>query len=257
MELIQDEVRMTWTQINEIRTTLNDQAETLTTMNEVIQAINTRIGEFRMANHHKEIHHSPSIISLQEPEYEIPRPAREPAPWSRSPSIRAERPYSPARNPRSPSPDYEGRRRSPPREIRDEIPKGAKAKKPEPFSGKRGQEAETFMMKMEIYFNNYGNAFTDRRKISTTLTNMAEGKASRWAKPFLRRHLASDPHEFLQSWVRFRQAFLTTFSHPIKRERAIQDINKLVQKGSAQSYTAQFRTLAEEHKCDEHALIDK
>lgn len=60
MELIQDEVRMPQTQINEIRTTLNNQAETLTTMNEVIQAINTRIGEFGMANHHEEIHHSPS-----------------------------------------------------------------------------------------------------------------------------------------------------------------------------------------------------
>lgn len=62
------------------------------------------------------------------------------------------------------------------REIRDKIPEGAKAKKPEPFSGKH-QKAETFMMKMEIYFNDYGNTFTDRRKISTTLTNMAEGEA--------------------------------------------------------------------------------
>lgn len=112
-------------------------------------------------------------------------------------------------------------------------------------------------MKMEIYFNDYGNAFTDGRKISTTLTNMAEGEASRWAKPFLRRHLANEPHEFLQSWVHFRQAFLTTFSDPIKKERAIQDINKLVQKGLAQLYTAQFRTLAEELEWDEHALIDK
>ncbi|QRW07618.1 Retrotransposon-derived protein PEG10 [Ceratobasidium sp. AG-Ba] len=42
--------------------------------------------------------------------------------------------------------------------TKDEIPKGARAKKPEAFNGKRGQEAEIFLMKMEIYFNDYGTA---------------------------------------------------------------------------------------------------
>jgi hypothetical protein len=35
------------------------------------------------------------------------------------------------------------------------IPKEVRVKEPDPFSGKKGREAENFMMRMEVYFNDY------------------------------------------------------------------------------------------------------
>ncbi|QRV93682.1 Retrotransposon gag protein [Ceratobasidium sp. AG-Ba] len=138
----------------------------------------------------------------------------------------------------------------------EDIPKGARAKKPEAFSGKRGQEAEIFLMKMEIYFNDYGTAFNDSRKMATFLTNMGEGEASKWAKPLMRKILDQEPHEYLTNWISLKNAFLLAFSDPMKKERAIQNIHKLQQNGSAQSYVSAFRTLMQELDWDEHAFID-
>ncbi|QRV88421.1 Retrotransposon gag protein [Ceratobasidium sp. AG-Ba] len=140
--------------------------------------------------------------------------------------------------------------------VPDDIPKGARAEKPEAFSGKRGQEAEIFLMKMEIYFNDYGTAFNDSRKMATFLTNMGEGEASKWAKPLLRKILDKEQHEYLTDWISLKNAFLLAFSDPMKKERAIQNIHKLQQNGSAQSYVTAFRTLMQELDWDEHAFID-
>ncbi|QRW03990.1 Retrotransposon-derived protein PEG10 [Ceratobasidium sp. AG-Ba] len=118
--------------------------------------------------------------------------------------------------------------------TKDEIPKGARAKKPEAFNGKRGQEAEIFLMKMEIYFNDY----------------------AKWAKPLLRKILDKEPHEYLANWNALKNAFLLAFSDPMKKERAIQNIHKLQQTGSAQHYVTAFRTLMQELDWDEHAFID-
>ncbi|QRV92650.1 Retrotransposon gag protein [Ceratobasidium sp. AG-Ba] len=138
----------------------------------------------------------------------------------------------------------------------EDIPKGARAKKPDAFSGKRGQEAEIFLMKMEIYFNDYGTAFNDSRKMATFLTNMGEGEASKWAKPLMRKILDQEQHEYLANWISLKNAFLLAFSDPMKKERAIQNIHKLQQNGSAQSYVTAFRTLMQELDWDEHAFID-
>ncbi|QRW01546.1 Retrotransposon gag protein [Ceratobasidium sp. AG-Ba] len=119
--------------------------------------------------------------------------------------------------------------------TKEEIPKGAGAKKPEAFNGKRGQEAEIFLMKMEIYFNDY---------------------AAKWAKPLLRKILDEEPHEYLANWNALKNAFLLAFSDPMKKERAIQNIHKLQQTGSAQHYVTAFRTLMQELDWDEHAFID-
>ncbi|QRV83805.1 Retrotransposon gag protein [Ceratobasidium sp. AG-Ba] len=140
--------------------------------------------------------------------------------------------------------------------TKDEIPKGARAKKPEAFNGKRGQEAEIFLMKMEIYFNDYGTAFDNNRKMATFLTNMGEGEAAKWAKPLLRKILDEEPHEYLANWNALKNAFLLAFSDPMKKERAIQNIHKLQQTGSAQHYVTAFRTLMQELDWDEHAFID-
>ncbi|QRV84965.1 Retrotransposon gag protein [Ceratobasidium sp. AG-Ba] len=120
--------------------------------------------------------------------------------------------------------------------TKDEIPKGARAKKPEAFNGKRGQEAEIFLMKMEIYFKDY--------------------EAAKWAKPLLRKILDEEPHEYLANWNALKNAFLLAFSDPMKKERAIQNIHKLQQTGSAQHYVTAFRTLMQELDWDEHAFID-
>ncbi|QRV81654.1 Transposon Tf2-1 polyprotein [Ceratobasidium sp. AG-Ba] len=111
-------------------------------------------------------------------------------------------------------------------------------------------------MKMEIYFNDYGTAFDNNRKMATFLTNMGEGEAAKWAKPLLRRILDEEPHEYLANWNALKNAFLLAFSDPMKKERVIQNIHKLQQTGSAQHYVTAFRTLMQELDWDEHAFID-
>ncbi|QRV73515.1 Retrotransposon-derived protein PEG10 [Ceratobasidium sp. AG-Ba] len=140
--------------------------------------------------------------------------------------------------------------------TKDKIPKGARAKKPEAFNGKRGQEAEIFLMKMEIYFNDYGTAFDNNWKMATFLTNMGEGEAAKWAKPLLRNILDKEPHEYLANWKALKNAFLLAFSDPMQKERAIQNIHKLQQTGSAQHYVTTFRTLMQELDWNKHAFID-
>lgn len=102
-------------------------------------------------------------------------------------------------------------------ERRIEIPKDARMKRPDAFSGKRGQEAETFLSKMNMYFNDWVDtgAFTDHRKISTTLANLKEGDASRWAKPLINKINNQEPHEHLRNWASFQQAFLSHFGDPV------------------------------------------
>ena len=111
-------------------------------------------------------------------------------------------------------------------------------------------------MKMEIYFNDYPKAFDHARKITATLTNMAEGEASKWAKPLLRKALDQEDHSALRSWVEFKKYFLVAFGDPIKKDRAIREMGKLTQTGSAQHYASQFRLLMEELNWDEQALIN-
>ncbi|KAG8783508.1 hypothetical protein FRC12_019641 [Ceratobasidium sp. 428] len=146
---------------------------------------------------------------------------------------------------------------SPVRHRREEVPKGARAKKPNAFNRKRGQEAELFLMKMEVYFQEYPTAFNDHRRIQAFLTNMGKGEAAKWAKPLLSKPVTGEPHAIIRNWNTLRDAFLLSFSDPLKKERTIRDIGKLEQTGSTQHYVTQFRTLAPELGWDDRALIDQ
>jgi hypothetical protein len=90
--------------------------------------------------------------------------------------------------PESGEPDTtRGEGRIPPPPPTVNIPKEVRVKKPEPFSGKKGREAENFIMRMEVYFNDYEpGTFSDNRKITTTLINMSPGESMNWSDPILR-----------------------------------------------------------------------
>lgn len=148
--------------------------------------------------------------------------------------------------------------RNPSREPeRERIPKEARTKIPEPFEGKQNKAAEIFMMKMESYFADY-EAFTDdRRKMKTFLNNMKKGDAENWAQPLFRLFTAGSQLGELRSWETLKEAFLEFFNDPTKEQKAVDDIHKLEQKGSAQKYTNEFRLLAQDLGWDEKALIDR
>ena len=94
---------------------------------------------------------------------------------------------------------------------------------------------------MELYFGDYEEGtFDDNRKITATLANIAEGDGSKWAEPILRKLSQQEPHILAESWRGFKEAFLINFADPIKKEKAIRSLNKLVQTGSTQAYTTQF-----------------
>ncbi|KAG9120066.1 hypothetical protein FRC07_004598 [Ceratobasidium sp. 392] len=111
------------------------------------------------------------------------------------------------------------------------IPKEARTKKPKPFSGKRGTEAEGFLTRMDIYFGDYDKGtFNDNQKISATLMNMASGDAAKWAQSLLQKMAAKETQEFFRSWESFKAAFLRNFADPVKKEKVIPDQEKECQK---------------------------
>ncbi|KAG9125013.1 hypothetical protein FRC07_009315, partial [Ceratobasidium sp. 392] len=138
------------------------------------------------------------------------------------------------------------------------IPKVARAKKPEPFSGKRGREAEGFLTRMNIYFGDYEEGtFNDNQRITSTLMNMADGDAAKWAQPLLQKIAARETHEFFRSWESFQAAFLRNFADPVKKEKAIRALENLMQTRSAQEYATQFCILVQEVDWNQNALIDR
>jgi hypothetical protein len=86
---------------------------------------------------------------------------------------------------------------------------------------------------------------------------MKDGDATRWAQPLLQRIISGKEHPALQSWQSFKEAFLLAFGDPIKKERAVRDIQRLVQTKSAQEYASAFRILMDNVDWDEKALIDR
>ncbi|KDN41853.1 hypothetical protein RSAG8_07224, partial [Rhizoctonia solani AG-8 WAC10335] len=141
--------------------------------------------------------------------------------------------------------------------TKDSAPKEARAKRPEPYKGQRGTEADIFLLKMETFFKEYKDHYNDDKKISSVLNNLGEGEPNRWARPLLKRQLADEEHPYLASWEAFKRAFLLSFGDPLKTERAKREIATLRQIGSVQRYNSSFRTLSEELEWDKRALIDK
>ena len=226
------------TQITSIEKQLKSQSTTLDIMNEILQAIEHEVSNPKEpSSSDDELPEDPlKGISKAKQSFMRPRtstqeiPRRQPTPFT-------------TRNEQTLSEPH--------------IPSKARAKKPEPFSGKRGLDADIFLMKMELYFDDYADAFDDNRKISTTLSNMGEGDGSKWAQPLLRKWLDKELHTYFLSWKNFKAGFTTAFSDPVKKERAIREINTLKQTTSAQQYATQFRLLKDEIGWDEMALIDK
>ncbi|KAG8731027.1 hypothetical protein FRC10_002104 [Ceratobasidium sp. 414] len=138
------------------------------------------------------------------------------------------------------------------------IPKEARTKKLEPFSGKKGKEGEAFLIRMEVHFQDYEDGtFNNNWKIRATLMNMSVGDTMNWAQLLLQLSAAQESHKFLESWVSFKKGFLTYFSDPTKKEKAVRELSKLTQTASAQNYTVTFRTLAQEVDWNEQALKDR
>ncbi|KAG9078310.1 hypothetical protein FS749_009709 [Ceratobasidium sp. UAMH 11750] len=110
------------------------------------------------------------------------------------------------------------------------IPKEARTKKPELFSGKQGKEARAFLMRMEIYFGDYNKGtFSDGRKTTALLMNMGPIEAADWAQPLLKKVSEKDTQGPLKSWGALKAAFLLHFVDPVKREKAIWELGKLAQ----------------------------
>ena len=148
--------------------------------------------------------------------------------------------------------------REQPSAVTQNIPKEARAKKPDQFNGKKGKEAESFLSRMELYFQDYDEGtFSDARKISNTLLNMGAGAASAWAQPFIRDMTLKKEHEMLSSWETFKAKFLGDFSNPSKKEKAVREIKALKQTRDALSYTSQFRLLSQELQWNTDALTDQ
>ena len=178
----------------------------------------------------------------REPSPGIPEPRR---PYNRIPS-----PEPFPRQPREERHHNRSRSNSP------ALPKEAQIKRPDPFKGKKGKEAETFMLQMEIYFRSYGRTFNDQRKIATFLINLKDG-ASGWARIRLQKINADDWTGELLTWQTFRMAFLKHFGETMREEKAGERLDRLHQTKSASDYVTAFQEIAEELPDNEASLIRK
>ena len=199
--------------IQELGNTTTNQTNQIATIYEILQGIDNRIPvQDDDANSVSSI----TTVSIRSFGEELGRrtqssrrnisPIRRREPTPGIPESR--RPYkqipSPDPLPRQPR---EERRHNRSRSNSPSLPKEAQIKRPDPFKGKKGKEAETFMLQMEIYFRSYGRTFNDQRKIATFLINLKEG-ASGWARIRLQKINADDWTGELLNWHTFRTAFL-------------------------------------------------
>lgn len=143
---------------------------------------------------------------------------------------------------------------TPNQKRKNKGPKEAKTQRPDKYKGKQGMKAEDFITRMEVYFLNYHNYFTDNKKILATLNNMSK-HAPVWARSYLKQILNGERHKHLQLWSSFKKAFLTSFGNTMKREKAIKAIGELKQNASATLCTTQFWLLVEELGWEEETLI--
>lgn len=161
----------------------------------------------------------------------------------RTPSIHTIRSPSPIQRPLPPQ---------------NNIPKSARQKIPDPFEGKRAADAESYLMRLEMHFEDNEEGYqTDDAKIRKLLANTKEGSmAAGWSLPLIRDWQNGRREGVLSSWATLKSNFLTTFGDPNRRSKAVKSINKLSQVGSAQKYATDFRSLAQELAWPETTLLD-
>ena len=78
--------------------------------------------------------------------------------------------------------------------------------------------------------------------------------AEAWATPLLNKWSGGERTGSLESWAALKQSFLIYFDTPIKETRALNNIYKLSQTGSAQQYATKFREYAQELQWNDTAL---
>lgn len=114
---------------------------------------------------------------------------------------------------------------------------------------------------MELYFGEYPEVYEndDLRKIKRLLSRVKEGStaATQWALPWLKSLGQNNREGALASWAAMRNEFLSAFGDPNRRNKAIKEMEELKQQGSAQTYIAKFRGLAQELGWGERELKDK
>ena len=75
--------------------------------------------------------------------------------------------------------------------------------RPSAFKGKRGADAERFLLQMELYFEDHKSQYpNDPPKIRYALSLCIED-AAEWANPFIRKYLDATPR-FSLSLLRYR-----------------------------------------------------
>lgn len=113
-------------------------------------------------------------------------------------------------------------------------------------------------MQLEMHFeDNIEGYQMDKPKICQLLATKKEGTlAGGWARPLMQDWQNGNREGVLSSWANLKQHFLSMFGDPNRRSKAVKDIRKLTQVGSAQKYATNFQSLAQELGWPEAALIN-
>lgn len=159
------------------------------------------------------------------------------------------------------TPSFEGvvhspiRQRSPLAEEEPRAPKSARLKEPEKYE--KGENAQTFLTKLELFFNDSPNRAyfqIDDNRIIRLLTLM-KGRAEAWSSTLLAKWGRGDRLNPLSSYADLRRSFLVYFDTPIKADKALDQIHRLTQTNSAQQYATKFKEYAQELEWNDAALI--
>lgn len=208
--MVQEEQNRHTQNLNTIQDTVTGYEERFENLNDILQVVETRTSQ--------------------------------PRPHSRVESIRTKRIHTPSFHSVVHSPH---RAHSPVEELRErDTPKSARLKQPEPYN--KDADAETFLIRLELYFSDNARYFQDEDKKSIRLLSLMGPKADSWSKPLLRKWAQDDRNTPLTSWADLKRSFIIYFGSPIEATKALDNIHKLTQTGSAQQYATKFKEYAQD-----------
>ena len=128
-----------------------------------------------------------------------------------------------------------------------------KIRRPDPYHGNRDQ-LEDWLMQVEVYFIFYS---TPENKKTLFAASLLKGKALRWFKPSVRKHIDDnkDPDQMFSRFENFKEQIRRIFGPSNEESTAERAIQHLSQRTSAADYAARFQESSNQTEWDDAALM--
>jgi hypothetical protein len=140
---------------------------------------------------------------------------------------------------------------------------------PDKFKGERGK-LRSFLTQSKWYLAAHASSLQRPMDMIMQIARRLEGDAFDWFEPHMREYLENmepdgtvgrqtddETREIFGSYDRFEKELRDTFGEVDEERKAVREIDRLTQKGSASSYYAEFQRIANNLDWNEAALMDR